>query len=297
MSRSGTSQEELRIVEGQGQGADTGPSADEVNNNTCSGRLPRLALCRLEVLSLLAGPRRPGSPKWGPRRSCHVALSLAPGSRAPGRPPPGQPREGRHRWASGRRPGPPAPGQHLHLPRDCPAGVQHLRRIRRHFLPVQVSPGATSWLRDAGGWLLAPLGAPAGLWSPPRGPGPANLSPLAASSTATTRPSPRSPSRTQGGAPRLASTTSRTYVPRGPSPPPGALCGRPEAEPSCGHRASQLLPAPSHGRGLGSVRACTRTRRSPGVRRGLGSRGPSGLLPGAGGTTGRCAHGGLGCPA
>ncbi|KAM9248986.1 kinesin-like protein KIF1A isoform 1-T1 [Dugong dugon] len=36
MSRSGTSQEELRIVEGQGQGADTGPSADEVNNNTCS---------------------------------------------------------------------------------------------------------------------------------------------------------------------------------------------------------------------------------------------------------------------
>lgn len=39
MSRSGTSQEELRIVEGQGQGADVGPSADEVNNNTCSGRL------------------------------------------------------------------------------------------------------------------------------------------------------------------------------------------------------------------------------------------------------------------
>lgn len=38
MSRSGTSQEELRIVEGQGQGADVGPSADEVNNNTCSGR-------------------------------------------------------------------------------------------------------------------------------------------------------------------------------------------------------------------------------------------------------------------
>jgi len=37
MSRSGTSQEELRIVEGQGQGADAGPSADEVNNNTCSG--------------------------------------------------------------------------------------------------------------------------------------------------------------------------------------------------------------------------------------------------------------------
>ncbi|XP_050821704.1 kinesin-like protein KIF1A [Gopherus flavomarginatus] len=35
MSRSGTSQEELRIVEGQGQITDIGPSADEVNNNTC----------------------------------------------------------------------------------------------------------------------------------------------------------------------------------------------------------------------------------------------------------------------
>ncbi|NXM70851.1 KIF1B protein, partial [Serilophus lunatus] len=36
MSRSGTSQEELRIVEGQGQVSDAGPSADEVNNNTCA---------------------------------------------------------------------------------------------------------------------------------------------------------------------------------------------------------------------------------------------------------------------
>uniref|UniRef100_A0A8B9M3H4 plus-end-directed kinesin ATPase n=1 Tax=Accipiter nisus TaxID=211598 RepID=A0A8B9M3H4_9AVES len=36
MSRSGTSQEELRIVEGQGQVSDVGPSADEVNNNTSS---------------------------------------------------------------------------------------------------------------------------------------------------------------------------------------------------------------------------------------------------------------------
>ncbi|XP_078266817.1 kinesin-like protein KIF1A isoform X9 [Rhinoraja longicauda] len=35
MSRSSTSQEELRIVEGQGQSSDSGPSADEVNNNTC----------------------------------------------------------------------------------------------------------------------------------------------------------------------------------------------------------------------------------------------------------------------
>ncbi|XP_072330896.1 kinesin-like protein KIF1A isoform X18 [Scyliorhinus torazame] len=36
MSRSETSQEELRIVEGQGQSSDSGPSADEVNNNTCA---------------------------------------------------------------------------------------------------------------------------------------------------------------------------------------------------------------------------------------------------------------------
>ncbi|XP_064194968.1 kinesin-like protein KIF1A isoform X14 [Anguilla rostrata] len=36
MSRSGTSQEELRIVEGEGQNSDMGPSADEVNNNTCT---------------------------------------------------------------------------------------------------------------------------------------------------------------------------------------------------------------------------------------------------------------------
>ncbi|XP_054978934.1 kinesin-like protein KIF1A isoform X3 [Sorex araneus] len=40
LSRSGTSQEELRIVEGQGGGADAGPSADEVNNNTCSAMSP-----------------------------------------------------------------------------------------------------------------------------------------------------------------------------------------------------------------------------------------------------------------
>ncbi|XP_039618410.1 kinesin-like protein KIF1A isoform X16 [Polypterus senegalus] len=36
MSRSGTSQEELRIVEGEGQNSELGPSADEVNNNTCA---------------------------------------------------------------------------------------------------------------------------------------------------------------------------------------------------------------------------------------------------------------------
>ncbi|XP_049629285.1 kinesin-like protein KIF1A isoform X6 [Suncus etruscus] len=40
LSRSGTSQEELRIVEGQGGGTDAGPSADEVNNNMCSAMSP-----------------------------------------------------------------------------------------------------------------------------------------------------------------------------------------------------------------------------------------------------------------
>ncbi|KAM6938937.1 kinesin-like protein KIF1A [Lycodopsis pacificus] len=37
LSRTGVSQEELRIVEGEGQNAEPGPSADEVNNNTCAG--------------------------------------------------------------------------------------------------------------------------------------------------------------------------------------------------------------------------------------------------------------------
>ncbi|XP_075935421.1 kinesin-like protein KIF1A isoform X1 [Anarhichas minor] len=36
LSRTGVSQEELRIVEGEGQNAEPGPSADEVNNNTCA---------------------------------------------------------------------------------------------------------------------------------------------------------------------------------------------------------------------------------------------------------------------
>lgn len=37
LSRAGVSQEELRIVEGEGQNTEMGPSADEVNNNTCAG--------------------------------------------------------------------------------------------------------------------------------------------------------------------------------------------------------------------------------------------------------------------
>ncbi|KAM3850251.1 kinesin-like protein KIF1A [Diretmus argenteus] len=36
LSRTGISQEELRFVEGEGQNAEMGPSADEVNNNTCA---------------------------------------------------------------------------------------------------------------------------------------------------------------------------------------------------------------------------------------------------------------------
>ncbi|XP_038572653.1 kinesin-like protein KIF1A isoform X16 [Micropterus salmoides] len=36
LSRTGVSQEELRFVEGEGQNAEVGPSADEVNNNTCA---------------------------------------------------------------------------------------------------------------------------------------------------------------------------------------------------------------------------------------------------------------------
>ncbi|XP_061680602.1 kinesin-like protein KIF1A isoform X2 [Syngnathoides biaculeatus] len=37
LSRTGVSQEELRIVEGEGQSVEMGPSADEVNNNTSGG--------------------------------------------------------------------------------------------------------------------------------------------------------------------------------------------------------------------------------------------------------------------
>ncbi|XP_047399874.1 kinesin-like protein KIF1A [Sciurus carolinensis] len=56
LARSGTSQEELRIVEGQGQGADTGPSADEVNNNTCSAVSPEGLLLDSPEKAVLDGP-------------------------------------------------------------------------------------------------------------------------------------------------------------------------------------------------------------------------------------------------
>ncbi|XP_074172347.1 kinesin-like protein KIF1A isoform X17 [Rhinolophus sinicus] len=56
LSRSGTSQEELRIVEGQGQGADAGPSADEVNNNTCSAAPPEGLLLDSPEKAALDGP-------------------------------------------------------------------------------------------------------------------------------------------------------------------------------------------------------------------------------------------------
>ncbi|XP_049470490.1 kinesin-like protein KIF1A isoform X1 [Panthera uncia] len=56
MSRSGTSQEELRIVEGQGQGAEAGPSADEVNNNTCLAVPPEGLLLDSPEKAALDGP-------------------------------------------------------------------------------------------------------------------------------------------------------------------------------------------------------------------------------------------------
>ncbi|XP_072474846.1 kinesin-like protein KIF1A isoform X3 [Notamacropus eugenii] len=55
MSRSGTSQEELRIVEGQGQVTEIGPSADEVNNNTCAVTPEDLLLDSPEK-SIMDGP-------------------------------------------------------------------------------------------------------------------------------------------------------------------------------------------------------------------------------------------------
>jgi hypothetical protein len=90
MSRSGTSQEELRIVEGQGQGADAGPSADEVNNNTCSGR------CTLHCPWAWDALRRAPEhghwpPTWGECGLETPLLSLASSSSVPRRPPPRQP--------------------------------------------------------------------------------------------------------------------------------------------------------------------------------------------------------------
>uniref|UniRef100_A0A667X792 plus-end-directed kinesin ATPase n=1 Tax=Myripristis murdjan TaxID=586833 RepID=A0A667X792_9TELE len=48
LSHSNTSQEELRIVEGEGQNSEIGISADEVNNNTCAGEGPK-ALSHLKI--------------------------------------------------------------------------------------------------------------------------------------------------------------------------------------------------------------------------------------------------------
>uniref|UniRef100_A0A8B9R6N9 plus-end-directed kinesin ATPase n=1 Tax=Astyanax mexicanus TaxID=7994 RepID=A0A8B9R6N9_ASTMX len=49
MSHSNTSQEELRIVEGEGQSSDLSLSADEVNNNTCTEPIQGFPLKSLEV--------------------------------------------------------------------------------------------------------------------------------------------------------------------------------------------------------------------------------------------------------
>uniref|UniRef100_A0A7N6BAA1 plus-end-directed kinesin ATPase n=1 Tax=Anabas testudineus TaxID=64144 RepID=A0A7N6BAA1_ANATE len=48
LSRTGISQEELRIVEGEGQNAEMGPSADEVNNNTCADEVENTLKAGLE---------------------------------------------------------------------------------------------------------------------------------------------------------------------------------------------------------------------------------------------------------
>lgn len=47
LSHSNASQEELRIVEGEGQSVEIGISADEVNNNTCAGKE---SLCRDQLV-------------------------------------------------------------------------------------------------------------------------------------------------------------------------------------------------------------------------------------------------------
>uniref|UniRef100_A0A8B9JJ72 plus-end-directed kinesin ATPase n=1 Tax=Astyanax mexicanus TaxID=7994 RepID=A0A8B9JJ72_ASTMX len=49
MSHSNTSQEELRIVEGEGQSSDLSLSADEVNNNTCTDILQEKAFQHLKI--------------------------------------------------------------------------------------------------------------------------------------------------------------------------------------------------------------------------------------------------------
>lgn len=54
LSHSNTSQEELRIVEGEGQNAEVGISADEVNNNTCEGERKRKASRGVGVLKRLS---------------------------------------------------------------------------------------------------------------------------------------------------------------------------------------------------------------------------------------------------
>lgn len=51
LSHSNTSQEELRIVEGEGQTAEIGISADEVNNNTCPGEVTPVQPISLRIMT------------------------------------------------------------------------------------------------------------------------------------------------------------------------------------------------------------------------------------------------------
>lgn len=49
----GVSQEELRIVEGEGQNPEIGLSADEVNNNTCTGNKCHVLLECLDIFNVI----------------------------------------------------------------------------------------------------------------------------------------------------------------------------------------------------------------------------------------------------
>lgn len=124
-------------MEGQGQISDLGPSADEVNNNTCAGE-------RRAARTQSPGPWQlvPSSAELlaGVRKMTPDVRGLSsPRSDTRG-PSPGQPGEVHDGRAPGGSSGPPEAGQHLHFPSDCPASLQHLSRIRRYLLPVQVRP-------------------------------------------------------------------------------------------------------------------------------------------------------------
>lgn len=79
LSRTGVSQEELRIVEGEGQNAEMAPSADEVNNNTCEGHLYFTSVCVyvLTHFCFIVTIFQKNADLWGPSGS-RGDLSLVP---------------------------------------------------------------------------------------------------------------------------------------------------------------------------------------------------------------------------